>query len=138
MIDQDKIQQLLTALRSGVDLDTACHFAALSNAQVYRWLERGKVESERIEAGSTARESEAEFLQFWDELKKARADAIVRNVSTIQKAAQDTWKAAAWWLERTVPDVYGTRQARQPAVEKQQPAAAITTEVSDAPTDGRS
>lgn len=112
-IDQDKVSQLLTALRSGGDLDTACHFAGLSNAQVYRWLERGKVESERIEAGNLPIETENEFLVFWDELKKARADAIIRNVAHVQKAAQaGTWKAAAWWLERSVPDVYGTRSAR--------------------------
>lgn len=117
-IDNEKITNLLAAVRSGTDLDTSCHFAGLSNSQVYRWLERGKIESERIEAGHEPTDAEAEFLNFWDELKKARASAITRNVAHIQKAAQEgTWKAAAWWLERTVPEVYGTKNQRQaPAV----------------------
>jgi hypothetical protein len=106
--DTDKQASLLAAIRGGSDLETACHFATLSVSQVYRWLERGKIESERIAAGGKPTKAEESFVTFWDELKKARADAVIRNVSQVQKAAQDgTWKAAAWWLERTMPDVYG-------------------------------
>ena len=32
--------------------------------------------------------------------EKAEADAEVRNVAIIQRAADTTWQAAAWWLER--------------------------------------
>lgn len=116
-VESEKIVNLLAAIRGGSDLETACHFAVLGIAQVYRWLERGKIESERIEAGHDAIPAEAAYATFWDDLKKSRADAIVRNVSQIQKAAQEgTWKAAAWWLERTVPDVYGkpTRASQAP------------------------
>jgi hypothetical protein len=116
-LDPEKVIQLLAAIRGGSDLDTACHFATLPVPLVYRWLERGKIESTRVEMGGDVTPSEAEFVDFWVDLKKARADAITRNVSTIQKAAQSgTWKAAAWWLERTMPDVYG-KQATSPAID---------------------
>lgn len=116
-LDPEKVTQLLAATRGGSDLDTACHFATLSITLVYRWLERGKIESMRVEMGVDPNPLEAEFVEFWNELKKARADAITRNVSVIQKAAQSgTWKAAAWWLERTMPDVYG-KQATSPAID---------------------
>jgi hypothetical protein len=119
--DKENITQLLAAIRGGSDLDTACHFAGLSTNQVYRWLERGKIESERIESGKKPVVAEKDFVAFWNDLKKARADAIVRNVSVIQKAGQENWKAAAWWLERTMPEKYGKRSINKPAVNGEPP-----------------
>lgn len=78
------------------------------------WLERGKIEAENIAAGLTSEgesNSEEEYVAFWNDIAKARADAIVRNVTLIQKAAQDgSWQAAAWWLERTAPSEYGRKK----------------------------
>lgn len=43
----------------------------------------------------------ARYSDFSDAINKAEADAAVRNVAIIGKAAQaGTWQAAAWWLER--------------------------------------
>ena len=43
----------------------------------------------------------AKYPDFADAIEKAEADAAVRNVAIIGKAAQNgTWQAAAWWLER--------------------------------------
>lgn len=110
---EDAKAQLFTALRSGSDLNTACHFAGLSIALVYKWLERGKTEAERLESGEVPRETEDEYLEFWNELKKARADAVMRNVAHVQKAAQaGEWRAAQWWLEKSVPEVYGSKTPR--------------------------
>jgi|688.fasta_scaffold1619572_1 hypothetical protein len=114
----DRLKNLVTAIRSGSDLDTACHFAGLSSAEVYKWLERGKLESQRIGQGNQIDPQELAFYDLWIEISQARAGAIVRNVSTIQKAAQDgQWQAAAWWLERSAPEHYGKKQATSPNVE---------------------
>ena len=43
-------------------------------------------------------------------IKKAEADAVVRNVAIIEQAARITWQAAAWWLERRYPDDYAKRE----------------------------
>jgi len=49
-------------------------------------------------------------LAFLAAVKKAEADAIVRHVANIAKAAQDgQWQASAWWLERRYPAEYGRR-----------------------------
>ena len=49
-----------------------------------------------LSAGNTRRDSCA-----YAGISEAEADAAVRNVSIIAKAAQEgTWQAAAWWLER--------------------------------------
>jgi hypothetical protein len=102
-IQNKEIQEMLTAIKSGSDLETACHFAGLSVNVVYKDLELGK----SLE-NNKSKENTFEVL-LWNELKKARASAIVRNVAHIQNAAnKGDWKAAAWWLERSLPDNYGT------------------------------
>lgn len=115
--DNNKVEQLILAIKGGSDIDTACHYAGLSNAQVYRWLERGKIESEKRDLGDTPDDNEEWFVVFWEDLKKARADAVMRNVTHVQKAAQaGEWQAAKWWLERSVPDVYGKPSNKSNAV----------------------
>lgn len=98
------IQAMLQAIRNGSDLNTASHWAGLSNIEVFTWLEKGK----QAQAINSKKPEDAFYIELWKELTKARADAIVRNVTHIQKAAQTgDWKAAAWWLERTIPETYG-------------------------------
>lgn len=105
-----KIQAMLSAIRSGSDLETACHYAEISVIEVYKWLERGK----NSEIVKPKHKTEQFYIAIWRELAKARADAIVRNVAHIQKAAQDgDWKAAAWWLEKTMPETYAKKPTRQ-------------------------
>jgi hypothetical protein len=113
-VNVENLQQLIQALRNGSDLETACAFAGVSSQEVYRGLERGKFEAEKILAGSEANAEESQNLELWQTLKKARADAIVQNVAFVQKAARNgDWKAAAWWLERAVPEQYGKRTPKQ-------------------------
>lgn len=121
------LKALTDSLRAGADLETSCHFAGLSANQVLKWLEIGKTETERRINGYPANAKFDDHTKLWDELKKARAAAIIRNVSQVQRAAQDgQWQAAAWWLERTVPEHYSKKTAKRApsqnevAVEKKQ------------------
>ncbi len=41
----------------------------------------------------------------------------MRNVAIIQHATQDTWQAAAWWLERRFPEDFALRQHLQADVQ---------------------
>lgn len=112
-IDAEKQTALVAALKNGSDLETACHFAGLSVPHVLRLLEQGKLEAERILNGIPADKKQKQALDLWEALKKARAEAIIRNVTFIQKAASDgSWQAAAWWLERTVPEQYAKKTAK--------------------------
>lgn len=113
-LDQNKIDRVVSAIVSGSDLETACAYAELSTGLMFIWLERGRREADRIANGVAENEEETQYLNLWNSLKKARAEAVVRNVAFVQKAAQDgTWQAAAWWLERTVPETFG-KNANKP------------------------
>jgi hypothetical protein len=103
-IDRDKRRILLDALRGGADIRTASHYAGLNYTIVFRVMEIGQT---LAEAGRELNPDESAAVELWDQTRKARADAIVRNVAQVQKAAQQgEWKAAAWFLERTLPDVF--------------------------------
>lgn len=112
-------EKLLLAVRSGTDLETSCHYAGYSVAEVYRYLEAGKLIAERGDVGELS-DSETEALDFWRDLASARADAVVRNVAVIQQAASSgAWQASAWWLERSVPETYSkTYSDRKPLENK--------------------
>lgn len=118
LITGTTLKALTDSLKAGADLETSCHFAGLHSNQVLKWLEIGKNEAERRVNGYEATPDYDEHVELWDELKRARASAIVRNVTQVQRAAQDgQWQAAAWWLERTVPEHYAKKTAkRAPAV----------------------
>lgn len=109
-VDDPRVKRLVDALQAGNFIDHACDYAGVGRTTVYRWLDRGQNEHERIASGGEPDPDEAKYLELWDTIKKARASAFVRNVALIQQAAnQGTWQAAAWWLERTAPQQYGRR-----------------------------
>jgi hypothetical protein len=107
-LDSPKIDTLVNALRAGNYFEHACSFAGLAPSTVYRWLERGRKEQEAVSKGKDPNDDEGHYVELCNTIEKARAEAIVRNVGLIQKAANDgTWQAAAWWLERTMPQQFG-------------------------------
>lgn len=127
--NDDRTQKLLLGVRSGTDLETSCHYAGLSVQTVLRSLERGKLEEERIDAGAEPDVDESDSLLFWTELKKARAEAIVRNMAVVQTAASNgSWQAATWFLERSAPEQYSRNAAdrKSTAVESQRTTREIT------------
>lgn len=109
-IDDVRVKNLIEALNAGNYVDHACDYAGIGKSTIYRWIDRGQNEADRIEAGGKPDPHEKQYLELWEAIKKARASAMVRNVAIIQQAARNgTWQAAAWWLERTAPQQFGRR-----------------------------
>ena len=87
-----RIEALLAALRVGNTRDASAGHAGIVRTTLYRWLERDPALRTRVE--------------------KAEADAEVRFTAQVARAAaDDDWRAAAWWLERRRPKSYGRAQA---------------------------
>lgn len=113
-MDEQATKRLVDAMRGGTDIETASAFAGMSLTAVSELIARGQLESERLDAGLEADPDNAEGLALWREVFRARAEAVVRAVAQIQKAAnQGDWKAAAWWLERAMPETYTPKQVRE-------------------------
>lgn len=102
---------IIENLRLGNYIEHASAAAGITKPTLYAWMEKGRKEQERIEAGLEPNEAETDFLEFFNAVEKAKAEAVSRNVAIIQKSAHSgTWQAAAWWLERTQQTVFGRKQ----------------------------
>lgn len=81
---------LMSSLRLGNTRRAAAAFAGISHDTFYQWMKE---------------------QTFADAVSKAEADAEARFLAQVAKAAADgTWTAAAWWLERRRPDDYGRKE----------------------------
>jgi hypothetical protein len=109
-LNDPKVKLFLNALKGGNYIEVACSYAGLAPSTVYRWLERGRAERASQEIGNKPDAQEKQYLEICEAVEKARADAVLRNVTIIQQAAGNgQWQAAAWWLERSMPQQYGRR-----------------------------
>jgi transposase len=103
--------RVAASLQAGNYVETAAAFAGISASTFYSWMARGRAEILRVEAGGDPDPGEVDFVEFVETVEKARADAEVRAVHAVQKAANDgTWQAAAWFLERSHPQRWGRFQ----------------------------
>lgn len=86
----EREQAILNSLRVGNTRRASAAYAEVSHTLFYQWLQD---------------------LPFLDAVEKAEADAETRFLGQIAKAAADgTWTAAAWWLERRRFDDYRKRE----------------------------
>lgn len=102
--------RVIQALRAGNYQEHAAAFAGISAPTYFRWMSEGRRALEKEQAGETLAPDEQQYLDFYRECEEARAQAVIRNVSLISQAAQGgQWQAAAWWLERTMPQQFARR-----------------------------
>lgn len=106
----ERIEKIIKLIRLGNFAETAAAAGGISKQTYYNWLGKGREERERLDmTGGKPRATEKPFLEFFDAVEEARAEAEARMVAQITTAAQDPtkWQAAAWWLERVAPQKYG-------------------------------
>ena len=89
--------RILTYIRAGAYLETAAAAAGINRTTLHRWLKRGA-------------EGEQPFADFSDAVEKTLAEAEIRDLARIDKAAETQWAAAAWKLERRNPRMWGRRE----------------------------
>lgn len=109
--DQKKQDKIITALKQGSYVESAAAFAGIDKVTLYRWLKRGAREIDRLEnAGPRAKvkKTESVYVDFCNAVEQAMAEAEIRDLTTVSKAAKDgDWRAAAWRLERRHPKKWG-------------------------------
>jgi hypothetical protein len=101
---EDKSQSELTeqiqhdicaGLRMGGQIVPAAHYAGVTEWQVFDWMAKAETEG----PGDP-------HFEFRKAVTYAEARTELSMVSRIKKAANDDWRAAAWWLERTKKERY--------------------------------
>lgn len=109
-LTQDIYDRIVLAVRGGAYLDDAAAYAGIAERTLYLWLARGRDAEARADTGESLSADDRLLLGFQRDVARARADATIRNVTLVQQAAQTTWQAAAWWLERTNPRKWGRHE----------------------------
>jgi hypothetical protein len=95
----DEITEVLdTVFRQGqTSIASACDYVGITERTYHNWMHRGA-------------EGNPDYVQFFQTMKKARAVAVQDYLGVIQDAAHaGHWQAAAWWLERVLPEQYGRK-----------------------------
>lgn len=88
-------------LEAGAYLTHAAAAVGVDRRTLYRWLAQGQQDTAAGEATQEA--------SFWSEVGQARARGRVAMCEVIDQASRRDWRAAAWMLERTDPELFGER-----------------------------
>lgn len=107
-----KIAEVRKILSRCAYVETAAAGIGISRDTFYNWLRDGARLEEKQGQGQVLTPAEQLLVDFSDTVKKEQAFAEVRLLDVIHRAAQSTWPAAAWILERTRPERY-SRKDRQ-------------------------
>ncbi len=93
----DTEARILNAIRCGAPNKVACAAAGIHQDTLYGWLEKAK-----DQPGS-------EYAAFSEKLTRAREEGITARLAIVMKAAKVDWRAAAWLLERDLPDLFSLK-----------------------------
>lgn len=95
MLDKATMNAMISYVKNGAYVTHAANAVGISTSRFYKWMKWGEEEPDSI------------YGVFYEEMKKAFGAAAVKNELLIQAAAPDDWKAAAWWLAKMFPAIYG-------------------------------
>lgn len=138
--------KLCNFLRIGSYVETAVAACGVSKETFYAWL-KDAAHLHRLNANALEKavpfdptDDEIKLMEFSDALEKAMAEGELGSLSTVRRAAEDNWQAAAWMLERKFPMKWGRRYivedpARKPQTGEQvQPSGQKTIDLKKLPT----
>ena len=94
----DTQSKILEALRSGCLREDAARYAGIHPDTLSTWYRAG-----------ASVEAEDHLREFHREVQKTERSVKIRLLGIIQQAANEDWKAGAWYLERKFPDEFGRR-----------------------------
>lgn len=93
-------ERIVQHLRIGAFKTQAAAAAGISADTLDNWVLRGNA-------------GEEPYVQFALDVEQVIAEEVIRNLGAIAKAAttktDGDWRAAAWLLERKLPNLYGPR-----------------------------
>jgi hypothetical protein len=89
-------QQILCSALERLPIKLACQVAKIDRETYRRWMKRGET-------------GEQPYADFAALARKSAADYAADRLAKIHEAAEDDWKAAAWYLERRFPGEFQPR-----------------------------
>lgn len=90
--------QIVELIEAGNFASVAARACGVSSSTFHRWMQRGE------------QQKKGPYRLFWDACTRARARAQSKYVEVLREAAKSDWRAAAFFLERTDPEHWGSRR----------------------------
>jgi hypothetical protein len=87
---------ILAAVAAGEPLKYAAESNGIDEDTLMSWLRKGRQGTDPL------------YVEFLKEIKKAQSAAVAIRVKRITRAGRKSWQANAWWLERMIPEHFGT------------------------------
>lgn len=124
-------QLLLEGVRLGGLMPDVANHAGVSERTLYRWLERGKRYRDADEVNADPSSQDLPYYEFSQKFSDAISSVRLRMSGKILVAADGDesigkdpdWKAAAWYLERSAPALWGRRTVPEEAVAQTEQAS---------------
>ena len=119
---REVVGEIVELLEEGHYIETVCDFVGVSQRSYYNWLDKGRAELERlaelVEFGEVAVVDPARIphVVLVQLSARARATAHMKAMRRVTRSAQGRApegadvKASIWFLERSLPHVWGGRQ----------------------------
>ena len=85
--DADTAKAIIGAIELGLPYRHACAYGGISEDTFARWR--------------------VKYADFAESVKAAEARAVAGRLARIRRAEEDSWQAAAWYLERRYPQEFG-------------------------------
>lgn len=100
-LTEETVDDIVRMLERGAYLTHAAAAVGVDRRTLYRWLEQG--------GKDLAEGRNTEEATFHSRVAQARAKGRVAMCQVIDDAAKRDWRAAAWMLERTDPELFGEK-----------------------------
>jgi len=85
-------EEICKYLRAGNSQKDSAVLAGIGESTYYEWMDNP---------------------EFAEPIKKAEQECKSRNIAIIQKAAEKSWQAGAWWLERKYNSEFALKQINE-------------------------
>lgn len=105
---------IVQAIEVGATYELAAQYGGVAYNTFNEWMKKG-------DAAKSGR-----YREFYEAVKSAEGKAAIKWLALIDKAATDTWQAAAWKLERRYPNTFGRRVVQNEHTGKDGGAIVIT------------
>ena len=109
-------ERLVKLILAGNYAEVAARACGISSPTFYAWLSRGG-------------QGEEPFANLVRAIEKATAEAEARDFMLVGKHAEKHWQAAAWRLERKLPQRYGRKDSLEVTGDEQKPLALVAARV---------
>lgn len=101
-LDEAMLNKIYDAVRDGQPVSTIHGVIGVSRPTFWAWREKAELAHKLNE--------DNEFAKLFDIIENAKSMFVNDNLKVIKNAAQRDWKAAAWLLERRVPEHFAIKQ----------------------------